>query len=191
MSAWQGFSGSRAIPDYSLIGPPADVAARLEGLNAGFGTSIVVTDAVREAAGPGFQVRTLGSIHDAGGRAAIRVYELCAEKGTTDALPDLLISEFEEGMRRYEKGDITGALAIFSRVLAAAPGDGPSAAYARRCRRLAAAGERRWTSPPCRGELSLHELPHHLQADHGAAPVLRDRRDSAGRRPRNPLPSRR
>jgi len=142
-----GFLGSRGIPEYSLIGPPADLAATLEGLNAGFGTSIIVTEAVRDAAGPGFQVRTLGLLPVRQER--IRVYELCAEKGTGDSLPDGLIAEFEEGLARYERSDVTGALAIFARVLAAAPGDGPAAVYARHCRRLAAQGETPdLTSPP-------------------------------------------
>jgi adenylate cyclase len=144
-----GFLGSRSIPDYSLVGPPADLAARLEGLNTSFGTSIIVTETVREAAGPGFQVRMLGSVPDANSPDRIRVYELSAETGMPDALSDRLIAEFEEGLARYEKGDFAGALAIFSRVLAAAPGDGPTAAYARRCRHLAAP----------RGEPDLTSLP--------------------------------
>ena len=135
-----GFLGSRSIPEYSLVGPPADLAARLQDLNTGFGTSIIVTDDVRAAAGPGFQVRMLGSIPGDRRRDRIRVYELCGEKGTTEVLPDGLIAEFEEGLARYERGDVSGALAIFSRVLAAAPGDGPTAVYARHCRRLAVQG---------------------------------------------------
>jgi hypothetical protein len=37
---------------------------------------------------------------------------------------------------RVEKGDIQGALAVFTRLAARFPGDRPSGAYARRCRQL-------------------------------------------------------
>jgi adenylate cyclase len=133
-----GFLGARGLPDYSLVGPPADLAARLEGLNESFGTSIIVSERVREAAGPGFLVRMLGTIPGGGREGRVRMYELLAERGEADAPPDLLIAEFEEGLARYERGDFAGALAIFSRVLAQAPRDGPSAAYTLRCRQLAA-----------------------------------------------------
>jgi len=130
-----GFLGTRALPDYTLVGPPADLAARLEGLNVSFGTSIIVTETVREAAGSGFIVRMLGAV-PGDGSVRLRVYELLSEKGAPEAPADRLIAEFEEGLSRYERGDVAGALKLFSRVLAHAPGDGPSAAYARRCRQL-------------------------------------------------------
>jgi adenylate cyclase len=133
-----GFLGARGLPDYSLVGPPADLAARLEGLNGSIGTSIIVSERVRETAGPGFLVRMLGMIPGDGRGGRVRVYELLAEKGEADAPPDLLIAEFEEGLARYEGGDFAGALVMFSQVLARAPGDGPSAAYALRCRQLVA-----------------------------------------------------
>jgi adenylate cyclase len=133
-----GFLGTRSLPEYSLVGAPTDVAARLEDLNGRFGTSIIVSEKVREAAGPGFQVRMLGTIPGDGGTGRMRFYELLAEKGETDARQDRLIEEFEEGLARYERSDFAGALAIFTEILARAPGDGPSAAYALRCRQLAA-----------------------------------------------------
>jgi adenylate cyclase len=133
-----GFLGSRGMPDYSMIGPPADFAARLEGLNEGFGTSIIVSETVREAAGTGFIVRMLGTVPGGDPARRLRVFELLAEKGAAASPGDRQIAEFEEGLARYETGDFTGALPLFSQVLASAPGDGPSGAYVRRCRQLIA-----------------------------------------------------
>jgi adenylate cyclase len=130
-----GFLGTRWLPEYTLVGPPADFAARLEGLNGSFGTSIIISEEVREASGPGLVVRMLGTVA-AGGRGRVRVYELCAERGAAAAPDDRLIAEFEEGLARYEKGELDRALKLFVRVLAETPGDGPASAYAERCRML-------------------------------------------------------
>jgi adenylate cyclase len=131
-----GFLGDRARPDYSLVGAPAEMAGRLEGLNGTFGTSILVSERVREAAGPGFLVRMLGTVAGGSLPGRVRVYELLAEKEAPESPVARLIKEFEEGLASFEKGDAAGALALFSRVLAHFPGDGPSAAYARRCRQF-------------------------------------------------------
>lgn len=80
----------------------------------------------------------LGTIPGGEGTGRVRIYELLAEKGGSNAREERLIAEFEEGLARYERSDFPGALAIFTRVLASAPDDGPSAAYARRSRQLAA-----------------------------------------------------
>jgi class 3 adenylate cyclase/CHASE2 domain-containing sensor protein len=136
------YLGPRALPDWSLAGAPMEIAVRLELLNGTFGTSVIVSDEARAAAGPGFVVRKLGTISGAGGtggaggEAALPIFELLAEKGSPEGPLDQLIREFEEGVACYEKGDVSGALALFSRVLASVPGDGPSASYARRCRQL-------------------------------------------------------
>jgi adenylate cyclase len=135
-----GFLGARGLPDYSLVGPAVDFAARLEGLNVRFGTSIVISERARDSAGQGFQVRMLGQVPGDARAGTVRIYELCAERGTSDAPSDQMIAEFEEGLARYERGDFAGALEVFSRVLVTAPGDGPAAAYAQRCRQLAAHG---------------------------------------------------
>jgi adenylate cyclase len=132
-----GFLGGAGLPDYSLVGPSSNLAARLQDLNGSFGTTIIISEKVREAAETGFQVRMLATAPGERGDR-IRVYELLAEKGSADAWQEQLISEFEEGLARYESRDFPGALAIFTRVLTAAPGDGPSAAYALRCRQFIA-----------------------------------------------------
>ena len=137
-----GFLGDRVRPDYSLVGAPAEIAVRLEALNETFGTSILVSERVREAAGPGFLVRMLGTIAAGSLPGRVRVYELLAEKDGPQPPEARLIAEFEAGLGRFEKGDLAGALALFSQVLVQFPVDGPSAAYARRCRQLLEHGGR-------------------------------------------------
>ncbi len=131
-----GFMDAGGTPGYSLVGAPVDLAARLEGMNAGFGTTILISERVREAAGPGFIVRMLGRTVGGDPRAPVRLFELVTETGAVEAAMGPRIALFEEGLARFEAGDLSRALSIFSRLLAEHPGDGPAAAYAQRCRQL-------------------------------------------------------
>ena len=141
-TALQASSGTVSGPTIPWSALPRRFAVRLEALNETFGTSILVSERVREAAGPGFLVRMLGTIAAGSLPGRVRVYELLAEKDGPQLPEARLIAEFEAGLGRFEKGDPAGALALFSQVLAQFPVDGPSAAYARRCRQLLEHGGR-------------------------------------------------
>jgi len=130
-----GFLGPGGLPVYGLVGRAADAAAHLSGLNESYGTSILVTEKVREEAGPGFIVRMIGTAA-VGRQQSLRAYELLAERDEPEPLPAAVIAEFEAGVARFESGEIAAALRLFQQVLARFPADGPSAAYVRRCRRL-------------------------------------------------------
>ncbi len=130
-----GLLGPGGLPVYDLEGPAPDGASGLERLNDALGTSILLSEQVREAAGPGFNVRVLGSFPlSRSGR--IRVLELLSERGSAAAPAGELVARFEEGVARFELGKISDALKLFTQVLARDPADGPAAAYVRRCRLL-------------------------------------------------------
>jgi adenylate cyclase len=132
-----GLLGPAGAPVYDLAGEAPDLAGDLERLNGSFGTSILISEPVRNAAGPGFQVRVIGSLalHPPG---RTRVLELISEHEPAPVPAADLIPVFEEGVARFERGEIADALRLFTRVLERLPGDGPSEAYARRCRLLLA-----------------------------------------------------
>jgi adenylate cyclase len=130
-----GFLGPGGLPIYGLVGSAPDVAALLSGLNEAYGTSILVSESVREQAGPGFIVRMVGTVAVAR-QEGLRAYELLSERDGPQALPAGVISEFEAAVARFERGQIAAASRLFQQVLAQVPGDGPSAVYLRRCRRL-------------------------------------------------------
>lgn len=130
-----GSLGAKDILEYAVVGAPSNLAARLEAQNARFGTSILISEKVREAAGPGFLTRKLDKVRFAGAEESVRLFELIAERSEAGAAEVERIGIFEEGLDRFENGDFPGALVFFSQALAMLPSDGPAAMYAERCRR--------------------------------------------------------
>ncbi|HET6450990.1 MAG TPA: adenylate/guanylate cyclase domain-containing protein, partial [Spirochaetia bacterium] len=129
-----GLLGPGGLAAYELAGPVSEAASRLQALNDSLSTSVLVSEEVREAAGPGLLVRVLGSFPVV--RPPLRVLELLAERDSPSGPPAEIIAEFEEGVARFERGEVAAAFTKFTQVLARVPSDGPSAAYARRCRLL-------------------------------------------------------
>jgi adenylate cyclase len=129
-----GEIGREGTPGYSVVGSATDLAGRLEGLNARYGTSILVSEKVRDATGGAFILRSLEKVRIAGTATTFRVLELVAERD--DASPAVVeaVEAFNEGFARFEEKEWQKALALFARALAILPEDGPSARYVERCR---------------------------------------------------------
>jgi adenylate cyclase len=71
-----GNVGSAERMNYTALGTTVNLAARLEGLNKEFGTTILVSDAVRERAEAGFRFKPITSVIAKGMTTETRVYEL-------------------------------------------------------------------------------------------------------------------
>jgi adenylate cyclase len=129
-----GALGSHGMPGYAVVGPANDLAARLEALNSRFGTAILISEAVREAAGADFLVRSLDRVRFAGTDSRFRAFELLAEKGGADSGMLQAIETFNEGVGLFERKEWKEAEGLFSRVLTLLPADVPAALYIERCR---------------------------------------------------------
>src|SRR6185369_14217909 len=75
-----GSVGASSRRQYTAMGDTINVASRLEGMNKEFGTTVLVSAAVRESADPSFAFRALGKTRAKGRHEEIEVYELV---GTT------------------------------------------------------------------------------------------------------------
>jgi adenylate cyclase len=62
---------------YTALGATVNLAARLEPLNKEYGTTILVSEAVRHRAGEQFVFRAVDTIKPRGFGAAVQIFELC------------------------------------------------------------------------------------------------------------------
>jgi adenylate cyclase len=120
---------------YSAVGEAMDFASRLAGLNQSYGTSILVTEPVRMAVGEEFLVRKLDRARSSRSVTAMRLFELVSGKPDGDPETLAAIGIFHEALERFEEKNWEKAEALFRRVLADRPDDGPSRAYLERCLR--------------------------------------------------------
>ena len=71
-----GNVGSTERMNYTVLGNSVNLAARLEGLNKGYGTTILVSEAVRERVERRFRFNSIASVTAKGMTTETRVYEL-------------------------------------------------------------------------------------------------------------------
>ena len=116
-----GNMGADDIFDYSVVGAEVNVGARLEGLNKELCTSVLVTDAARQAAlahdPSALLFRSLGRVTVRGGSESVGVNELMCRK--IDAAPDALARAklCDDAAERAFKGDNAGARRLLQDLL--------------------------------------------------------------------------
>jgi adenylate cyclase len=71
-----GNVGSADRMNYTVLGNSVNLAARLEGLNKGYGTTMLVSEAVRNRVEHCFRFKPIASVTAKGMTTEIRVYEL-------------------------------------------------------------------------------------------------------------------
>ena len=96
-----GNVGAPSRLSYAAVGDTVNTASRIEGLNRIYGTEALVTAAVRERAGQGYQWRLVDVVRVKGKYDALEIYELIGRTGE-------ITPEAERFVQRYEE-----ALALF------------------------------------------------------------------------------
>jgi adenylate cyclase len=125
-----GHFGAPDRMSFTCLGDGVNLASRLEGLNKQYGTTLIVSDAVREQAGDAFVYRLLDVVAVKGKTKGVRVYELLGRSGLSGPYVDAA-RRYEQAFDAYERRDFRGALSLVG-----AQTDGPSTVLAERCRRL-------------------------------------------------------
>ncbi len=79
-----GNIGSEDRMNYTALGATVNLAARLEGLNKNYGTSILVSSSLKQRVGSRFRFRSIDCIKPKGFAEAFDVYELICEHSDVD-----------------------------------------------------------------------------------------------------------
>lgn len=136
-----GYFGTDAVFDYGAVGPPIDLAARLDRLNALYGTTILASEETARSAGDSFQMREVARVRLAPGLEPIVAFEVVGFAPASPADRQRLV-RFQTGLAAFRAREFLRAERLFASILEDFGGDPPAAIYADRCRRY------RTTPPP-------------------------------------------
>ena len=128
-----GNMGTDSKMDYTVMGNAVNLAARLEGVNKQYQTSILISEFTKKQAGDGFLSRRLERVQVAGIHTPVLLYELTGLALDADKDKLRLHQTWEEATACYEQRRFAEAADLFSGIVREHPGDAIAAQYARRC----------------------------------------------------------
>jgi len=133
-----GHTGGGGRLSYSILGDPANSAARLEGLNKRLGSRILAAASVVDGL-EGFALRPLGEFAVVGKANSVPVVEVLGTAAEAEATEDLR-NGFAEALAVFMTASWDRAAESFTTLLARFPQDQASAFYAEICRKYLSDG---------------------------------------------------
>lgn len=142
-----GTIGGRDRLDCTVVGDPANLASRVEGMTKVYGARLLVTEATVGALRrpDHVQLREIDRVRAKGKRAPITVFEVLDAESDEAARQTLEASEcFADALEAYRSGRFREARERFETCLQNVPHDGAAALYVERCRELETGGVTEW-----------------------------------------------
>jgi len=129
-----GNMGTQKKMNYTVIGNEVNLAARLEGVNKLYGTSIIASENTINETGGKLLSRRLGWIRVVGIKKPVRIHEIIDLM--QDAKPSLhkLVGLFHNALDIFESREWKSAESAFNVILKHFPNDNPSKFYLKYCR---------------------------------------------------------
>ncbi len=131
-----GNIGSEQLLDYTAIGDGMNLAARLEGANKAYETTIMIGEGTYALVHEQLEARELDLVRVAGKRHPARVFELLGEKGALTPAQLELRREHGKALGLFRELKLAEAISVLEALLAKHPADGPSKALLARCNKL-------------------------------------------------------
>jgi adenylate cyclase len=123
-----GHFGAPDRLNFTALGNGVNVASRLESLNKQYGTSIIVSESIYQAAEGAFLFRLLDSVVVKGKSEGIAIYELIGKTGEREEMK-AIISKYEQALDAYRNRRFQEAIDLLKDQLQ----DGPSQTLHTRC----------------------------------------------------------
>jgi class 3 adenylate cyclase len=129
-----GNVGALDRSNYTVLGDNVNLAARLEGANKEYDTSIMISEATWALVQGRFVVRELDRIRVVGKKNAVKIYELIAPAGAELPMAPAFLDAYAGALAAFKDRRWEEAIREFQRALELRPGDTPSETYVERAR---------------------------------------------------------